>query len=160
MAYDMFLKIEGIAGESQDDAHAGEIDILKWQWGMRHPGNMHRGGGGGAGKVAISDLIFTHLVDKATGNLMLYCANGKPIPVACFVVRKAGETPLEYFKITMKKCIVTSVTSGGESGSDLLSESFTLNFAEVKVEYMEQAKDGSGTVGPEFSWNIAKNVAA
>ena len=163
MAYDMFLKIEGIEGESQDDTHAGEIDILKWQWGMKQAGSMHRGGGGGAGKVEINDVTFTHLVDKATGNLMLYCANGKHIPEACFVVRKVGETPLEYFKITMKKCIVTSVNSGGESGEgghDLLTEDFTLNFAEVKVEYMEQGEDGTGSAGPEFSWNIAKNVAA
>ena len=28
MAVDMFLKVDGADGESQDDAHAGEIDVL------------------------------------------------------------------------------------------------------------------------------------
>lgn len=160
MAFDMFLKIDGIDGESQDDSHAGEIDILSWSWGMSQSGSMHRGGGGGAGKVDIQDISCTHLVDNATGNLMLYCANGKHIPEAVLVVRKAGETQLEYFKITMTDLIITSVSSGGDHGSDLLTENFTMNFAKVKVEYMQQAKDGSGTAGPEFGWNIEKNIAA
>lgn len=29
-AVDMFLKIDGVDGESQDSQHRGEIDILAW----------------------------------------------------------------------------------------------------------------------------------
>jgi type VI secretion system secreted protein Hcp len=31
-AADMFLKIEGIDGESSDKDHKGEIDIISWSW--------------------------------------------------------------------------------------------------------------------------------
>ena len=31
-AVDMFLKIEGVKGESQDQAHKDEIDVLAWSW--------------------------------------------------------------------------------------------------------------------------------
>lgn len=160
MAVDMYLKIEGIAGESKDSEHEGEIDIISWAWGMSQSGSMHRGGGGGSGKVSFQDVTFTHYVDKATGNLMLYCANGKHIPEAVLVVRKAGETALEYFKITMTDCIITTVSSGGSDDQDKLKEDFSINFAKVKVEYQEQASDGSGTPGPEFGWDIEKNIAA
>ncbi len=159
MAVDMFIKLEGIDGEAKDKTHAGEIDVLAWSWGMSQSGSMHMGGGGGAGKVSVQDLSFTHYVDRATGNLMLYCSNGKHIPEAKLVVRKAGENPLEYIIITMNDCLVTSVSTGGSGGEDRLTENVTLNFAKVKCEYMEQKPDGSGEAGPEYAWNIAENVA-
>ena len=160
MAVDMFLKIDGIEGESKDSVHAGEIDVLAWSWGMSQSGSMHQGGGGGEGKVSVQDLSFTHYVDKASGNLMTRCANGGHHGDATLVVRKAGTDPLEYIIITMTKVIVTSVSTGGSGGEDRLTENVTLNFEQVKVEYQEQADDGSGTPGPEFGWNMAQNAAA
>ena len=157
MAVDMFIKIDGVEGESKISGHEGEIDVLAWNWGMRQAGSMHHGGGGGTGKADIQDLTFTHYVDKASGNLMLYCANGRHIPTAVLKVRKAGETPLEYIIITMTDCIVTSISNGGGTGEERLTENVTLNFAKVKFEYMEQASDGTGKPGPEFSWDIEKN---
>ncbi len=159
MAVDMFIKFDGIDGEAKDKTHAKEVDVLAWSWGMSQSGSMHMGGGGGAGKVAVQDLSFTHYVDRASGNLMLYCSNGKHIPTSTLVVRKAGENPLEYIKITMTDCLVTSVSTGGSGGEDRLTENVTLNFAKVKVEYQEQKADGTGEAGPEYAWNIAENVA-
>ena len=34
-AVDMFLDIDTVQGESQDNAHRGEIDVLAWAWGQR-----------------------------------------------------------------------------------------------------------------------------
>ncbi len=47
MAVDMFLKIDDVEGESVDDVHAGEIDVLSWSWGMSQSGTTHGGPGGG-----------------------------------------------------------------------------------------------------------------
>jgi type VI secretion system secreted protein Hcp len=32
-AFDYFLKIDGIPGESTDSKHKDEIDVLSWSWG-------------------------------------------------------------------------------------------------------------------------------
>jgi len=56
MAIDMFLKVEGVTGESKDANHASWIDVLSFNWGAAQPGNMAVGGGGGAGKVNFQDL--------------------------------------------------------------------------------------------------------
>ncbi|GHU15236.1 hypothetical protein AGMMS50225_28370 [Betaproteobacteria bacterium] len=61
MAQDIFLKISGIEGESQDASHKGEIEVLGWNWGMNQESNMHNGSGGGAGKATVEDLSFLHL---------------------------------------------------------------------------------------------------
>lgn len=34
MAYDIFLKIDGIDGESMDDKHKNEIEVLSWRWNI------------------------------------------------------------------------------------------------------------------------------
>jgi type VI secretion system secreted protein Hcp len=157
MAMDMFIKIAGLKGESVDKAHTGEIDVLAWSWGLSNSGSAHVGGGAGAGKVNVQDLSFTKYIDKSTPDLMLGACNGKHYDNALLTVRKAGEKPLEYLKITMTEVLVTSVSTGGSGGEDRLTENVTLNFAAVKVDYVEQKKDGSAGDKPSMNWNIAEN---
>ena len=52
----MFLKLNGVDGESKDKTHKKEIDVLSWSWGMANSGTAHVGGGAGAGKVSVQDL--------------------------------------------------------------------------------------------------------
>src|SRR3954471_11793272 len=116
MAVDMFLKIDGVDGESKDKKHAKEIDVLAWSWGLSNSGSAHVGGGAGAGKVNVQDVSFTKWVDKTSPSLMLACCNGKHFDKATLVVRKAGESPLEYLIITLEELIITSISTGGSGG--------------------------------------------
>ena len=92
MAVDMFLKLDGIEGESKDAKHAGEIDIESFAWGMAQTGSGHRGTGSGTGKVDVHDITITKVVDKSSPSLMLACANGKHIAKGSITVRRAGES--------------------------------------------------------------------
>lgn len=158
MAVDMFLNIEGeIQGESQDDKHKDEIDVLAWSWGVSQSGSFHVGGGGGAGKANFQDISVTKWLDKSSPILMLYCANGDHFDKATLTVRKAGKKPLEYLIITMKKVLVTSVSTGGSGGEDRLTENVSLNFRDVEVLYTEQKPTGDAGAKPEFKWSIAEN---
>jgi len=154
----MFLKLDGIPGESKDSAHKDTIDILSWSWGMSQSGSTHDGGGSGAGKVNVQDISVTKYVDKASCALMSRCASGKHITTGLLTVRKAGDTPLEYLKITIEDMIVAAVSTGGSGGEDRLTENVTLNFAKVKVDYQEQKPDGTGTPAGNMGWNIKENV--
>ena len=160
MSVDMFLKIDDIEGESVDDVHAGEIDVLSWGWGMSQSGTTHSGRGGGAGKVNVQDFSFVHYIDKASANLLKMCCNGKHFEEATLVVRKSGEMPLEYLIITMKNGLISSVSTGGSGGEDRIKEEVTLNFSEFKTEYVPQMADGSGDASVIVGWNIANNVDA
>ena len=160
MAVDMFIKIADIEGESSDAKHKKEIDVLAWSWGLSQSGTAHMGGGAGAGKVNVQDLSFTKYIDSASHALILHCSNGKHIKEATLVVRKAGESPLEYIKITLSDLIVSSISTGGSGGEDRLTENVTLNFAKFKYEYTPQKKDGTGDAAITAAWNIAENVAA
>jgi type VI secretion system secreted protein Hcp len=157
MAVDMFLKLTGVQGESKDDKHKGELDILAWSWGMSNSGSAHVGGGAGAGKVNVQDVSITKYIDKASPDLFLACCDGKHFNEAKLTVRKAGETPLEYLVITMNEVLITSVSTGGSGGEDRLTENVSLNFGRVKVEYTEQAEKGGEAAKPKMGWDIAAN---
>lgn len=148
-AVDMFLKLGDIKGESTDRAHSNEIDVLSWSWGMSQSGV--------AGKVNVQDLSFTKYLDKSSPELFLACANGKHYPEAKLTVRKAGDKPLEYLKITLKDVLVSSYSVSGGGSEEIPTENVTLNFSKVEIEYTEQKADG--TIGETVvaGWDVAAN---
>jgi len=153
----MFLKLDGIDGESQDATHAKEIDVLAWSWGASQSGTTHMGQGGGGGKVNVQDLSITKYVDSATNNLLQRTFDGKHIKEATLVVRKAGGTPLEYLTIKMTDVMVSSVSTGGSGGEDRLTENVVLNFSKVEIIYKPQKEDGSADADKLAGWDIAEN---
>ena len=132
--------------------------MLAWSWGMSNSGSAHVGGGAGAGKVNVQDLSFTKYIDASTNALMLRSCTGKHIDEAVLVVRKAGDKPLEYIKVTMKEVFVASVSTGGSGGEDRLTENVTLNFSKVKFEYAKQKTDGSGDAYQPAGWDTGANL--
>lgn len=160
MAMDMFLRIGTVKGESRDKKHAEKIDVLAWSWGMSNSGTAHTGGGAGAGKANVQDLSVTKYIDKASPKLQLACLKGTHFDDAELIVRKAGDTPVEYVIMTLTEVMITSVSTGGSGGEDRLTENVSINFAKVKFEYTEQdAKGAPKTPKIEYTFSIAENVA-
>ena len=112
MAANIFAKIGDIKGESLDDKHKDEVEVLSWSWGVSQSGSVSTGGGGGAGKAIFSDFNFTHHLDKASPSLLKACATGEHIKEATITVRKAGKGQQEFLIIKMSDIIVTGVQSG------------------------------------------------
>jgi type VI secretion system secreted protein Hcp len=144
---DMFLMVKGakhglIKGESQDDQHKGEIDIVSWSWGMQ--AKMSVGGGTATGKAVINDLRIVKRVDSASTALMLALRTNEPIQKAVLTLRKAGKSQLEYLKITIEQGRVISLTvEGGDPGGNAdVVERVSFSFNKIEVEYVPQNKDG------------------
>ncbi len=161
MAQDIFLKINGIDGESMDAAHKDEIQLLNWSWRIIQDSTMHAGSGGGSGKATVEDLEFEHYIDRASPNLMKFCLTGKHIPEAKLTVRKSGGNPLEYLKITMTDVIVTRVAPNGSS-TDAIGglEKVRLSFAKVKSEYTVQNQQGGSGGAVTAGFDIKGNKEA
>jgi len=159
MPTDIFMKINGIQGESRDKGHKDEIDVLTWTWGLSNQVMApSAGGGAGAGKVKFQDISFTHLVDKASPNLMLSCASGKHIQEARITVRRSDPTtPQEFLLIKLQDVMVTGVQSSATRGPEGLMEQVTLNFAKVDFEYKAQKHDGTLEAGLHFNWDLKLN---
>lgn len=154
MAVDMFLKIDGIKGESNDAKHKDEIYVLSWSWGVTQAASsLASGGGMGAGRADCHDLSIQKLLDIASPLLVKSCASGKHIKDMLLTLRKAGEQQVEYTKMTLTDCLITSVQIS--AGGDLPSESVSFKFAKIKLEYWPQdAKGKLGGVVP-YEWDVA-----
>src|SRR5262245_21669094 len=157
MAGAIFIKISGIKGESVDAKHKDEIDVLSWSWAIAGGESMAHGGGGGAGKATFADLVFRHHIDKASPLLMKACATGQHIPDATLTQRRAGTAQAEFLVIKMTDVMVVAIADGGSVEGDATSETVSLAFAKVDVEYKAQKPDGSLDAGTHFKYDLKAN---
>jgi type VI secretion system secreted protein Hcp len=148
MAFDYFLKLEGVDGESTDDKHKDWIEIDSFSWGLGQiigEDGVRAGGGAGAGKVSVNDFSFVKKIDKSSPVLMLSCATGQHMKEGILIGRKTGEKPLEYLKIKMTDILISGYQTGGSAGDVLPADQFSLNFAKIEFSYTPQ--DPRGTQG-------------
>jgi type VI secretion system secreted protein Hcp len=149
MAFDVFLKIEGIDGESQDKDHKGEIEVDSFSWGVSNTASSSGGGGGGAGKAVPQDFSFAAPLSKASPNLMLACATGRHLPRATLTCRKAG---FEFMKIRLDDVLVSSCETGGRAAEeDRPEDTFTLNF--VKIDFLYTVQRTGETIEDTFDFS-------
>ena len=158
-AFEYFLQIDGIAGESTNAKHKGAIDVLSWSWGESHPAAPAAGAGGAAGKVQFQDFAFAMRVSKASPALFLAFASGQHIKEAKLVARKAaGKGQQEYLTWTFSDLLVESYQTGGSEGDDAVTDSVSVNFSKAIVSYKAQKADGSLDAPITVGWDAKKNT--
>lgn len=153
MATDIFAKLGDIKGESLDAKHKDEIEVLSFSWGVA---NAAAGGTGRTGKATFQDLSIMHTIDKASPALMKACATGKHLPEATITQRKAGKGQQEYLIIKMNDVVITSVVDDTPT-SQPGTETVTLTFSKVALEYKPQKADGSLDAGVFFKYDLKAN---
>jgi type VI secretion system secreted protein Hcp len=156
-AVDQFIKLDDLKGESLDEKHRGEVDVLAWSWGLSNSLKAVTAGAG-TGKVALQALSFTKYVDKSSAGLISALVTGRHLKTATLTLRKAGgKAPLEYLRITLEDVIVSSVSVAGSSGEERLTENVSLTFARFRYEYVPQKADGSGEASVKAGYDAVKN---
>jgi type VI secretion system secreted protein Hcp len=151
----MFLWIPGVTGEAVDASHKGEIEVVKWSWGLESPREVATGQA--RGRTKFQELEIEKRVDQATATLMGYLKSNKPIDKAKLTVRKAGKEPLEYFTIELNSVRITSVKT--ESENFELTEKVTIGFNKVTVTYTPQGGTGAKGGGANVFEAEAHSVA-
>ena len=156
MASDIFAKIGDIKGESLDAKHKDEIEILSFSSGVTNSGSASTGSGAGSGKATFQDLVVVHNIDKASPDLMRACATGTHLKEATITHRKSGKGQQEFLVVKMNDVIITGVTHGGATGQPY-SETVSLAFAKVDLEYKPQKPDGSLDASVVFKYDLKAN---
>lgn len=149
MAIDYFLKIDGVAGESQDSKHKGEIDVQSWSWGE----SLDASGPVGPGKVRMNDLAITARLSKASPPLLTACASGQHFKTAELVgVAGKGDEVVRY---RLSDVLVSSYHTAG-SAADVSGPENVVSLTFAKLDASQAGGKGSpvtpdpngGTVGP------------
>jgi type VI secretion system secreted protein Hcp len=158
-ADDVFLKLDGVQGESLDARHKGEIPILSYTQGFTGPfARGAAGTGAGAGKTICGPVTITKFVDVSSPDLILSVANGKHIPKAVFTFRRPGQAQFEYYKVTLEDVIITEVEqTGSSSAAARAMEKVSLMGRRFSFEYVQQAPDGRIGARPKAGWDCVAN---
>ncbi|SEF73538.1 Hcp family type VI secretion system effector [Marinobacterium lutimaris] len=172
MAFDTYLKIDGIPGESLDDKHMDWIELKGFDFGASQATSATASSAGGASaeRVNLSEFSIQKLVDKASPKLFEACCKGQHIKEIVMHVNRAGGDKVRYVEIKMEEVIVSSTEMQGTSASssyeqddkddkiDLPYEKVKFNYARIKVTYTQQKRsDGQGGGNVAGGWDRTRN---
>jgi type VI secretion system secreted protein Hcp len=137
MAFDAFLKIDGINGESTDDKHKDWVGVESFNWGVVQQAASSAGAGGMAGKAVFSDFNVVKPLDKASPSLFQACATGQHIKELTVSLCRATGDKTEYLQYKFSDVIVSNYQSNGipSGGTALPTEQVSFNFATIKITY-------------------------
>lgn len=164
MAIDVYLQIDGIKGESQDEKHKDWIEVTGVHWGVHQPRSATASTGGGhtAERVEMSDISFSKLADLSSPILAQTCAAGKTIPKAKFEFFRAdgnGER-VKYFEIELDNVLVGMVKPHMGGDESFLTENVNLKYSKVKWKYTQQKIGGGSGGNTAGGWDLATNKVA
>lgn len=157
MAFDAYLKLQDLEGESIRDGHKGEIEIFSFSFGANNPGSIQGGTtGAGVGKGNVSSFNVMKTTDTTSPILFQNCMQGKHWPTAKVTLNKSGgDASLPFLVFEFKEVYCTSIQwSGGAGGDDRPMESVSIDFAAVQVTYSSQDEKGASAKKPTGSWNV------
>lgn len=133
MAYDAFLKLDGIPGENED----GTFEVLSFSFGVSDGGDANNGGGRVSGKSTEIDFTIVKKVDAASPKLFVASAAGKQIVKGELTLVPAvqeGGVQWEEWKVQFANLLVDSVrVKGSVNGDDRPLEEVTFDFQKVNI---------------------------
>ena len=145
MAQNIFLKIDNVKGESTEQSHKDEIEVLNWAWTQTISTGPAVAGGGASGRPSPPSISFKHFIDRASPALMKLGLTGQTIRSAILFMRKAGPRLSDYFKLEMYDVKISGFSPTGEAGDIRSTETVTLTCSKIKEEYIYSPATGSST---------------
>jgi len=155
MAVDCYFKLDGINGESADDKHKDEIQVLSWSFGGSQTTTVAGTGGSGAGKVNLADLSIMKYYDKASVPLLQAMCKGDHIKTGVLTMTKAGSGGDPFLKISFEELFVTSLQDS--ASSEIPSESVSFSYNKIKVEYFTQDEKGTLKKANNVQYDLKAN---
>ena len=160
MAFDCFVKIDGIQGESTDEKHKDQIEALSFSWGATQPASVASATGGRtAERVNVQDFSFVKVLDKSSPILFQACCDGRHIKEVTVELCEAASDKHPYMKYKLENVIISSVRPGGsaQGGETKPLEEISLNFGKVTLEYTPVDSKGKPGSPQRAGWNLEEN---
>lgn len=157
MAWDAYLTVDGVSGESQRSGHEGEIELIAFDFGGSNPSSVGIGSGGGTGTVNLSGFNFVKKTDAASAELFAKMCTGNHFPTAMLTMYKSGGDAgaVDYLLFEFEEVYVDAINwSGSEGGDGVPTESVSFSFGKVTITYNEQNPDGTKGGSHVGSWDV------
>ena len=157
-AVDIFLKVDGIDGESANPSHKDQIELLSFSWGASQMGAGSTGSGGkgsGVGKADFASFTFAKQLDSASPKLFSSTAKGTNIKDAELSVRRAGGKQNLLYSMKFDDLTVDKFSHKDSSGH--MTENVSFKFSKVEVAYYPAKPSGSTGTPITASFDLKTN---
>jgi len=157
----IFLKLDGVEGESRVDGFAKQIEIMSFSHNVamqvtNDVSNTERT----SGRAHVGEMSLTKFVDVATPALNLNCCSGKMMSEAVLTLcRNDNETVLPFIIYTMSNVLISHISVSGGSGGKPV-ETMSLNFSKIKWEITTQKMEGVKEGANASVWDMSMNKKA
>ena len=158
MAFDAFLKIEGIPGEALDEKYRNWIEVSGYSFStfQSTSATASSAGGATAGRTTLSHFTFTKTLDKSSCKLMEASCAGEHLKEVILVLSRAGTEKLKYYEIVLEEVIIADYTQNAAAGIPI--EIVQLNYGRIKTVYTQQKRsDGAGGGNIAGGWDRIGN---
>jgi type VI secretion system secreted protein Hcp len=143
---DIFLKLDGIPGDSTDAQHKGEIDVEAVAYGTKRSGNRR-----------IATIRIDKVYDSSSPKLLAASATGRHIKNATITFRLSG-APADSAFLTyhLSNVLVSSYEQGGANSDQkaLGSLEEEIGLTATHLQAVERSIDSSGKQGPPVSSSV------
>jgi len=158
MAVDIYVKINGIPGESTDSKHKGWLEALSVSKSVDQPVSQASASGGRTGgRADFSQIMCTSTVDKAYPLLMLHAANGNHISEILVEFCEQVKDKHTFMKWTLTDVIVSHVGLSAAGGDAKPIADYSFAYGKLKEEYTEVDHMGKPGATTEATWNLEEN---
>lgn len=163
MAFDAFIRIDGITGESRDLAHQDWIEATAFNLAATQHVSRTASTSGGAtvGRVYLSDFSIVKRVDSSTPKIFQACCAGQHLNKVTLSLFRAGCEKQKYMEITFEEVIISGVESGNLfdiKPSRFPEEVVRFDYAKVKMIYSQQSRESGLLIGQlSAGWDQIRN---
>jgi type VI secretion system secreted protein Hcp len=162
MAFDAFLKIDTIPGESTDDKHKDWIEVLSYNHGLSQmsSGSKSTGGARSAERCDHQDFTIVKALDKASPKLALACCRGEHIKKVQMTLNRATGDKQKYMEYVLSDVIVSNVRPGGSAQGDgkLPLEEVSFDYGKIEWIYTEtDHQTGKPKGDVKTNWDLTAN---
>ncbi|HVF64839.1 MAG TPA: type VI secretion system tube protein Hcp [Casimicrobiaceae bacterium] len=151
-ADEVFLRLDGIPGDSSDAQHPGEISVTSFSLGVEAETSWTKGGGASVGKPNPGELRFTALVDRSIAGMVIKITEGKAVASATLSVRPdaKGSRTADYLRYSFEGMFFTAVGQG-LSGTGRAAMAIAAVYKTIKIEVI----GADGRVASCAYWDVS-----
>ena len=145
----IYMNYEGIKGSVTEAGHKDWVELESCQVGVHRSVTTAAGKAGNrsAGAPALSEIVCTKVLDKASVNIFKAALSGEGKKCVIDFCRSEANKIEKYLTITLDNTLISSYNISGHGGGDHTAphESFSLNY--TKIEYAMVSRDDKDKSG-------------
>lgn len=155
-AYNAYLHIDGVRGDSQAEGREAWIDITSLSHGMSRVSEVS-GDGAGWSKSEHADVTVQKLVDSASPVLAALCAKASVLPEVTVDLVRQDESAVRFYRVLLKNVSVARVEMQAATTDGVARELVALRFGYVEWTYTEYHAAGAPAGDHITYWNLELN---